>query len=85
MSAIHDLALPVAEDMLLTTREAARYVRLGTSTLERKRLDGTGPPFVKLGTGKRARVVYRRSELERWLLGLSFVSTSQYRPTGRGK
>jgi excisionase family DNA binding protein len=86
MSASHALALSAADDMmLLTTREAAQYVRLSRSTLERKRLDGSGPPFVKLGLGKRARVVYRRTELDHWLRTLSFASTSQYCPTRRGK
>ena len=69
-------ALPA--DDLLNCREAAQALRLSVSTLERMRLDGSGPAFLKLGPGKRARVVYRRADIEAWLAGLRFQSTSQY-------
>lgn len=57
---------------LLTTREAAAWLRISMPTLERMRLTGSGPRFIKLGPGKRARVVYRLADLEAYL-------TSQYR------
>ncbi|MDQ8699262.1 helix-turn-helix domain-containing protein [Hyphomicrobium sp. LHD-15] len=62
---------------LLTTREAAALLRLSVPTLERFRLAGNGPIFIKLGAGKRARVVYRRTDLETWLDGRSRNSTSE--------
>jgi len=62
----------------LTTTEAARYVRLSARTLERFRVEGTGPKYTKAGPGKRARVLYRHSDLEDWLDGYSFRSTSEY-------
>ena len=65
-------------DELLTCEEAARAIRLSVSTMERMRLDGSGPPFIKLGTGKRARVVYRRSDIEAWLRSMRHQSTSEY-------
>lgn len=71
-------ALSAADD-LLNCRETAKAVRLSVSTLERMRLDGSGPAFIKLGAGKkRARVVYRRSDIDAWLLRQRFQSTSQY-------
>lgn len=65
MSAANADALP----NLLTTAEAARYLRLSQPTLERFRLTGDGPLFIKLGPGLRARVVYRRADLDDWLHG----------------
>jgi len=44
----------------LDTREAARYLRLQPSTLERWRSVGGGPTFRKLG----GRVVYAQVELD---------------------
>jgi hypothetical protein len=61
---------------LLTTAEAARLVRLSVPTLERLRVTGDGPVFIKLGSGKRCRVVYRYSDLQTWLLAHRRDSTS---------
>jgi excisionase family DNA binding protein len=58
---------------ILTTREAAKYVRLGKPTLERFRLTGQGPRFCKLGGAVR----YRRDELEAWLKTRTIRSTSE--------
>ena len=64
---------------LLDTQQTSSALRVSKSTLERMRLDGSGPPFIKLGAGKkRARVVYRRSDIEAWLKAQSFSATSQY-------
>lgn len=66
------------ENDLLTTVDAARLLLLSVPTLERMRSLGTGPTFIKLGTGRRARVVYRRSDIEAWLETLRFQKTDQY-------
>jgi excisionase family DNA binding protein len=48
---------------VLTTRQAASYLKLASETLEQMRTAGGGPPFVKL-----ARMVrYRRTDLDSWL------------------
>lgn len=71
-------ALPIVDDYL-TRPEAARMLRCSVSTMERMALDGSGVPFIKLGAGKkRARVVYRRSDIETWLRAQTFTSTSEY-------
>jgi excisionase family DNA binding protein len=57
---------------VLTTREAANYVRLGTPTLERFRITGDGPRFCKLGGAVR----YRRDDLDAWLKARTIRSTS---------
>jgi hypothetical protein len=62
----------------LTTAEAADLCRLSVRTLERYRVSGGGPLFTKCGPGKRARVVYRRSDLEAWLAGNTVSSTANW-------
>ncbi len=49
---------------ILRTPEAAAYVGLSISTLEKKRLTGGGPPFIRLGG--RA-VGYDIRDLDAWL------------------
>ncbi len=51
---------------ILRTREAAEYLGLAASTLEKKRLTGDGPVFVRLGG--RA-VGYDVRDLDAWLDG----------------
>jgi hypothetical protein len=47
---------------LLTTEEAAEFLRLKPHTLENMRWQETGPYFLKLG----GRVFYRRADLKAW-------------------
>lgn len=61
---------------MLTTSEAAQIVRLSPRTLERLRVSGEGPRYVKAGPGKRAKVLYRECDLAAWLEQFSFASTS---------
>lgn len=58
---------------ILNTREAADYVRLGKPTLERFRISGAGPIFVKLGGAVR----YRKPDLDAWLESRRVRSTSE--------
>ena len=58
----------------LIQREVAETLRLSDRTLERMRLDGTGPKFMKAGR----RVLYRTSDLEAWLLERTYQSTSEF-------
>jgi len=67
-----------ARNELLMTNEAADFLRLSARTLERMRVEGTGPRFLKAGPGLRARVLYRQTDLEDWLASYSFASTSEY-------
>ncbi|WP_203309633.1 helix-turn-helix domain-containing protein [Sphingomonas beigongshangi] len=57
----------------LRTPEAAKYLGIGQSTLERKRIDGTGPQFRQLG----ARIVtYAIADLDAWASQQVLTSTS---------
>jgi hypothetical protein len=66
-----------AVDQLLTTGEAARFLRLSAATLERLRVKGAGPLFIKLGEGKRCKVVYRLDDLHSFLHAHRRGSTGQ--------
>ena len=57
---------------ILNTREAADYVRLGKPTMERFRISGEGPVFVKLGGAVR----YRKADLDSWIEPRRVRSTS---------
>ena len=57
---------------MLTTHEAAAYLRLSESTLTKLRVAGGGPPFLKLGR----RVTYRTAVLDAWLAEREYPHTS---------
>ncbi len=58
---------------LLTQREAADLLRLSERTLERLRVTGTGPVYVKANR----RVLYREADLEEWIAKRVVGSTSE--------
>jgi hypothetical protein len=58
---------------LLKQSEAATALRLSERSLERMRLQGAGPLFVKAGRSVR----YRLSDLETWIAARVVASTSE--------
>ena len=64
---------------LLTQREAAAQLRLSQRTLERFRVSGDGPTYVKAGRLVR----YREQDLEKWIASRIVGSTSEPQETGR--
>jgi predicted DNA-binding transcriptional regulator AlpA len=58
---------------MLNEEEAAKYLRLSPRTLQKRRGDGFGPPFIKLG----GRVVYRIADLDAWVTSCRRTSTSE--------
>jgi hypothetical protein len=66
------------QDPWLRTKEAAKHLKMSPRTLERWRVRGDGPVFSKAGPGLRARVLYRRSDLDAWLSELAYRSTREY-------
>jgi hypothetical protein len=67
-------------DYLATPREVAKHLQCSERKLERHRLVGDGPPFVKIG----AAIRYPLNELEEWLRGRLRRSTSEGgAPAGR--
>jgi len=63
----------MSTDTLLTQNEAAELLRLSPRTLERHRVTGNGPKFMKAGK----RVLYSDSELKNWLAVNTYQSTSE--------
>ena len=66
-------------DTLLTQREAAMALRLSERTLERMRVAGNGPRFVKCNRSIR----YQQSDLHAWIVGRVVRSTSEALAEGR--
>ena len=62
----------MAATTYLTQSESADFLRLSERTLERWRVEGTGPQFRRFGR----RVVYAKADLEIWADGRCFTSTS---------
>lgn len=64
--------------MFMTSKETAAMLRVSSRTLERMRVEGNGPRYLKVGASKRARVLYRQTDVEGWLNEFVFGSTSEY-------
>lgn len=66
-------------DTLLNETAAAEVCGgLSVKTLQAWRVSGRGPRFIKMGTGSRSAVRYRRSELLRWLDACERGSTAEH-------
>lgn len=59
----------------LTVEQAADYLCVSKNYLDKLRVSGMGPPFIRLG---RRKVLYRTSDLDRWVEERIYASTSQY-------
>lgn len=71
-----DQAHPTSEGVnpaYLNVKEAAAVLRLGVSTLNKLRVRGGGPRYLKLGR----RVVYRTTDLTEWADQRARQSTSE--------
>ena len=58
---------------VLRPLEAAEELRLSKRTLERMRVNGDGPKYVRLGS---RRIGYRIADLRDWLASRTYSSTS---------
>jgi predicted DNA-binding transcriptional regulator AlpA len=65
-----------ASSRAVDVREAAAYLDLSKSHLDKLRLAKTGPRFSKLGR----RVVYRIADLDRWLAANQVETTTTKGP-----
>lgn len=66
---------------LLDCPALAECMSISPRTLERMRLTGSGPPFLKIG----ARVLYDPQMVARWLQGRVADSTAAIPRAGRGR
>ena len=60
--------------VFLTPKQAAGYLRVSKSYLDKLRVYGGGPTFLRFGR----KILYRSSELNLWAAERSFKSTSEY-------
>lgn len=65
----------MSTENLLKTEDAASYLGLSPSLLNKLRLTGGGPQFLRLA-GRAIR--YRRADLDAWVDASAVASTSQY-------
>ena len=66
--------LPAGVTPALNTAEAAAYVRMAESTMEKLRVSGGGPRFARLS---RKCVRYTVADLDAWLASRTVGSTSE--------
>ncbi len=66
---------PMNTDTLLTVEDAASHLKISKHTLNRWRVTGEGPPFIKYGPRL---VRYLVSALDAWALDRLYANTSQY-------
>jgi Helix-turn-helix domain len=64
----------LAEEELLTPKEAAKFLKMSTSFLAKKRMHGGGPAYSKSGRSVR----YSKAALLRWLKCHECSSTKDY-------
>lgn len=64
------------DDDLLKTREAGAAAGMSVPWMEARRLDGNGPPFIRLSSGA---IRYRRGDLREWIRSRArHYSTREY-------
>ncbi|MDY0747924.1 hypothetical protein SNE35_25710 [Paucibacter sp. R3-3] len=63
-------------ELLLTPAQVAEMLQTNTDQLSTMREVGDGPPFTKLGDGKKAPVRYHLGKLRDWIEGHTFQNTS---------
>src|SRR3546814_20349482 len=63
----------LGDQSLLNVRDAASFLGLSKSFLDKARIRGDGPHYLKLGS----RVLYRTEALQSWLAARERLSTSQ--------
>jgi len=62
------------KEILMDTRQAAEMLKISPKTLERMRVEGRGPAFVKVGRCVR----YRESDILAFIERNIFESTSEF-------
>jgi predicted site-specific integrase-resolvase len=75
---VQNVSVVMLPDGRMNPLNAANYMGLSPKTLEKWRMEGIGPNFVKLG----GRVFYFKSDLDEYLSGRVVSSTAQARRIG---
>ncbi|NQX95311.1 MAG: hypothetical protein HRT64_10425 [Erythrobacter sp.] len=59
------------------TQQEADRGPFSKKTLENWRVRGEGPPYIKVGKGRNARVLYDPEQVDKWLAAQTVYSTSE--------
>src|SRR4051794_34596812 len=65
---------PFNQQLLLTIQNVSTLLNVSRSTLERKRIDGTGPPYIRIGQ----RVLYPEKQFMDWVESNLVRSTAEW-------
>ena len=69
---------PAPAVKFLTSEQAAAVLGLSPRTLERRRMTANGPPYRRIGRGKRAPIRYYLPDVLAWMDENTHRSTSEY-------
>ena len=75
MRGIQRVIRKVISDTILTTKQAADFLKVAERTMKRWRLVGDGPTFLRYGERM---IRYKKAALEAFLEGKDYRSTSEY-------
>ena len=53
--------------VFMTSLEVAEMLKMSPRSIEKMRLDGRGPRYLRLGVNGKAKVIYELDEVLRWL------------------
>src|SRR5262245_49566669 len=67
---------PTVAAVMLTVQEAANYLRVSKTFLDKSRVSGAGPEFIRVGKRK---ILYRVCDLDAWAASRRYRSTGEYR------
>jgi hypothetical protein len=60
----------------MDTKTLAELLGVGAQTIRKWRLTGGGPPYLRIGGAQAGRVLYKREDVEAWLVQRRFPHTS---------
>jgi hypothetical protein len=63
-------------EQCLNTKELAALLGITPESVRRHRCRGSGPPYIRVGSTLRSRVVYALDDVREWLRDRTFTSTS---------
>lgn len=66
----------MSSDFWMTTVDLAALLHVSPKRIAEWRVEGAGPPYVKVGPGRNGRVLYRRSDIDEWANAQLRQSTS---------
>jgi predicted DNA-binding transcriptional regulator AlpA len=76
MKEIQEKKVALMTSVLLHERETAELLGMSVHWLRRKRWEGDGVPFIRLGDGSKGAIRYRLEDIDRYIAARVRLSTS---------